>query len=199
MAVGSVMLVVTASTSGCTADRANPLSVDNLQSQLTALGVVFVPEDSGAAADSNSEIVDRASRGSGLSARYATWVWSGELTAQGNQEQNLVDQPVWAVYFSSIEQPMLGPGGGTAISDWLVFVDLNTENVVLATTLTTKVGESTEGQIDGPVFTSPPPPPGEREGMAALVMGTIALDDRGCLVLELEGVRYAIVWPAGTS
>lgn len=58
---------------------------------------------------------------------------------------------------------------------------------------------STEGQIDGPVFTSPPPPPGERAGMAARVMGTIALDDRGCLVLELEGVRYAIVWPVGTS
>jgi hypothetical protein len=58
---------------------------------------------------------------------------------------------------------------------------------------------STEGQIDGPVFTSPPPPPGEREGMAARVMGTIDLDDRGCLMLELEGIRYPIVWPAGTS
>ena len=58
---------------------------------------------------------------------------------------------------------------------------------------------STEGQVDGPVFTSPPPPPGEREGMAARVMGTIALDDRGCLTLELEGIRYPIVWPAGTS
>ena len=58
---------------------------------------------------------------------------------------------------------------------------------------------STEGHIDGPVFTSPPPPLGEREGMAARVMGTIDLDDRGCLVLELEGIRYPIVWPAGTS
>lgn len=55
------------------------------------------------------------------------------------------------------------------------------------------------GRIDGPVFTSPPPPPGERVGMSARVMGTIILDDRGCLMLELEGVRYSIVWPAGTS
>ena len=57
---------------------------------------------------------------------------------------------------------------------------------------------STEGHIDGPVFTSPPPPLGEREGMAAQVMGTIAVDDRGCLMLELEGIRYPIVWPADT-
>ena len=38
----------------------------------------------------------------------ATWIWSGELTAQGNQEQSLIDRPVWAIYFPSIEQPMLG-------------------------------------------------------------------------------------------
>jgi hypothetical protein len=65
--------------------------------------------------------------------------------------------------------------------------------------VTTPSVPSTEGTVDGPVFTSPSPPPGEREGMAARVMGTIDLDDRGCLVLSLEGVRYAIVWPAGTS
>jgi hypothetical protein len=65
-------------------------------------------------------------------------------------------------------------------------------------TSTAGVG-STAGRIDGPVFTSPPPPPGERVGMAARVMGTVLLDDRGCLVLELERVRYAIVWPAGAS
>lgn len=59
--------------------------------------------------------------------------------------------------------------------------------------------ETTEGRIDGPVFTSPPPPSGERVGMAARVMGTTILDNTGCLMLELEGVRYSIVWPAGTS
>ena len=64
---------------------------------------------------------------------------------------------------------------------------------------TTAGGGNIAGRIDGPVFTSPPPPPGERAGMAARVMGTVLLDHRGCLVLELERVRYAIVWPAGTS
>lgn len=35
--------------------------------------------------------------------------------------------------------------------------------------------------------------------MAARVMGVILLDDRGCLVLELNEVRYSVVWPSGTS
>jgi hypothetical protein len=59
--------------------------------------------------------------------------------------------------------------------------------------------EFTTGQIDGPVFASPSPPPGERVGMTARVMGTITIDDRDCLMLELEGIEYPIVWPAGTS
>ena len=145
--------------------------------QLAEAGVAFNPGYSGSPVASTGDIVDRASRGSGLSARYATWIWSGESTAQGNQEQSLIDRPVWAIYFPSIEQPMLGPPGGTVISDWFVFVDVNTENVVLATSLTTTGVASTEGRIDGPVFTSPPPPPGERAGMAARVMGTIDFDD----------------------
>lgn len=128
-----------------------------------------------------------------------TWIWLGELTAQGNEVESLIDQPVWAIYFPSIEQPMLGPPGGTVMSDWFVFVDVNTENVVLATSLTTTGAASSEGRVDGPVLTSPPPPSGERAGMGAQVMGTVLLDDRGCLVLELEGVRYAVLWPAGTS
>jgi hypothetical protein len=109
--------------------------------------------ESGAA---SGDIVDRASRGSGLSGRFATWIWSGELTAQGNQEQSLIDQPGWAIYFPSIEQPMLGRPGGTVISDWFVFVDINAKNVVAATSLPTTGAAS-----------SPTACPAQRAGSAA--------------------------------
>lgn len=197
-AVGAVMIVAVALWAGCSDDGTDAPEFDTWQSQLAQLSVTFNPADSGNPAASNDHIVNRASRGSGLLARNATWVWSGELTAQGDQGQNLVDQPMWAVYYPSIEQPMLG-APGIATNDWFVFVDVGTDNVVLASSLTTAVTESSEGQTDSPVFTSPPPPLGERAGMAAQVMGTVLLDDTGCLVLELEGVRYAVVWPAGTS
>ncbi len=85
--------------------------------------------------------------------------------------------------------------------------DSGTSTAAAPTTPTSNTSSTSEpldgvlavGRIDGPVFTSPPPPPGERVGMSARVMGTIILDDRGCLMLELGGVRYSIVWPAGTS
>jgi hypothetical protein len=56
------------------------------------------------------------------------------------------------------------------------------------------------GRVDGPVLISPLPESDVLEGMAAEVKGTLVFDsDIGCLLLELEGVRYPLVWPAGTS
>ena len=56
------------------------------------------------------------------------------------------------------------------------------------------------GTVDGPVLVSPLPGTDELGGMAAEVRGTLVFDaDTGCLLLELEGVRYPLVWPAGTS
>lgn len=43
------------------------------------------------------------------------------------------------------------------------------------------------------------PAPTSEGGMAALVSGVLAYDEaQDCLVLELEGIRYPVVWPAGT-
>jgi hypothetical protein len=114
----------------------------DLQSALAPLGVTFAPVGSAIPATSGDDIVDRASRGSGLLARQATWVYSGELTAQGTQGQALVDRPVWAVYYAGVEQPLLG-GPGTAVGDWVVFVDTGTDNVVLAVTVALTVRDST--------------------------------------------------------
>jgi hypothetical protein len=94
--------------------------------------VAFTAIGEGTPAVSKGDVVDRASRGSGVPSRIATWVFSGELTAQGTQGQALGETPVWAVYFSGFETPMLGPAGGIAVSDWVVFVDVSTEAVVLA-------------------------------------------------------------------
>lgn len=56
------------------------------------------------------------------------------------------------------------------------------------------------GRVDGPVLVSPLPDSDELEGMAAEVTGTVLFDtDTGCLLLERNGVRYPVVWPAGTS
>jgi hypothetical protein len=56
------------------------------------------------------------------------------------------------------------------------------------------------GTVDGPVLVSPLPDSDELGGMAAEVRGILVFDaDTGCLLLELEGVRYPLVWPAGTS
>jgi hypothetical protein len=62
--------------------------------------------------------------------RSAIWVYVGELTARGSQGQTLVDRSVWAVYFSGVEQGMLG-APGVVRSDWVVFVDADTETIVL--------------------------------------------------------------------
>lgn len=60
-------------------------------------------------------------------------------------------------------------------------------------------GSGDAGSVNGPVLASPSPPPGELEGMAAEVRGELDYDDSSnCLRLELEGVRYPVVWPAGT-
>lgn len=43
------------------------------------------------------------------------------------------------------------------------------------------------------------PAPRNEGGMAAVVSGVLAYDEaQDCLVLELEGIRYPVVWPAGT-
>ncbi|MGB8361217.1 MAG: hypothetical protein WCE80_07455, partial [Acidimicrobiia bacterium] len=40
---------------------------------------------------------------------------------------------------------------------------------------------------------------GPSAGMAAEVTGVLVLDEStDCLLMELEGVRYPVVWPAGT-
>jgi len=114
----------------------------DLQSELARVGVDFTPVGPGTPAATGSDVVDRAGRGSGLLARHATWVYSGDLTAQGTQWQALVERPVWAVYFSGVEQPLMG-GPGIAVSDWVVFVDKGTGNVVLAVTVTLTVRGST--------------------------------------------------------
>jgi hypothetical protein len=54
------------------------------------------------------------------------------------------------------------------------------------------------GRVDGPVLISPHPESGVFEGMAAEVKGTIVLE-AGCLLMELEGIRYPLVWPFGTT
>lgn len=56
------------------------------------------------------------------------------------------------------------------------------------------------GRVEGPVLVSPLPESDVLEGMAAEVKGTVVFDsDTGCLLLELESVRYPLVWPAGTT
>lgn len=117
-------------------------TAQDLQSELARLDVDFASVGPGTPAAARGDAVDRASRGSGLLTRHATWVYSGELTAQATQGRALVDRSVWAVYFSGIEQPLMG-GPGTAVSDWVVFVDTGTDNVVLAVTVALTVRDST--------------------------------------------------------
>lgn len=70
--------------------------------------------------------------------------------------------------------------------------------IVLAALLVATVGCSAQGRVDGPVLTSPRPGL-SGGGDGALVMGTVVFDAvANCLYLELEGVRYPVVWPAGT-
>ncbi|MDJ0498247.1 MAG: hypothetical protein QNJ89_10475, partial [Acidimicrobiia bacterium] len=58
--------------------------------------------------------------------------------------------------------------------------------------------EPQPGTIDGLVLTSPPLV-GEPSGMSAEVTGALRLDEAAnCVLMELEGVRYPVVWPAGT-
>lgn len=56
---------------------------------------------------------------------------------------------------------------------------------------------SSTGSIDGPVLTSPARV--AAGGMEAEVKGVLLYDEStDCLLMELEGVRYPLVWPAGT-
>jgi hypothetical protein len=60
-------------------------------------------------------------------------------------------------------------------------------------------GCSSPGSVDGPVLTSRSELFGPSGGMAAEVTGELVYDEpSNCLLMELEGVRYPIVWPAGT-
>lgn len=69
----------------------------------------------------------------------------------------------------------------------------------LATLATVIVGCSSTGAIDGPVLTSPAQLFGPSGGMAAEVKGVLLFDESTkCLQMELEGVQYPLVWPAGT-
>jgi len=126
-----------ASLAACSDSTAVSPTPGQLQAVLAEQNVTFTPTDEGASAVSRGDVVDRASRGLGIPSRIATWVYSGELTAQDTHGQTLVNRPVWAVYFSGFEQPMLGPGGGVAVTDFVVFVDVGTQTVVLAVTVPT--------------------------------------------------------------
>lgn len=58
---------------------------------------------------------------------------------------------------------------------------------------------SAAGAIDGPVLTSRAQMFGPSGGMAAEVTGVLLFDEStNCLLIELEGVQYSVVWPAGT-
>lgn len=61
-------------------------------------------------------------------------------------------------------------------------------------------GCSSTGSVDGPVFTSPSPPLfGPGGGMDAEVTGVLVVDEStSCILMEVEDVRYPLVWPAGT-
>jgi len=98
---------------------------------LTRQDILFAPDGVGSPADSRADIGDRASRGSGLLAGAATWVYAGQVTAHGTQD----DRGVWADYYPGVEQPTLGPLGGMVSHDWVVFVATDTENVVLSITV----------------------------------------------------------------
>lgn len=55
-------------------------------------------------------------------------------------------------------------------------------------------------RAEGPILTSPLPNRVELEGAAAIVAGVLAHDpESSCLSLELEGIAYPVVWPAGTT
>ncbi len=71
------------------------------------------------------------------------------------------------------------------------------KRIVLLAFATVVAACSITGSLDGPVLTSP-----DRVGaggMAAEVKGVVLYDEStDCLLMELEGVRYPLVWPAGT-
>jgi hypothetical protein len=59
-------------------------------------------------------------------------------------------------------------------------------------------GCSSTGAIDGPVLTSSAELFGPSGGMAAEVTGVLIYEEpTNCLLMELEGVQYPLVWPAG--
>lgn len=70
---------------------------------------------------------------------------------------------------------------------------------LLVTVAMVIAGCSSTGAIEGPVLTSPTQLLGPSGGMAAEVTGVLLFDEpTNCLLMELEGVRYPLVWPAGT-
>ena len=70
----------------------------------------------------------------------------------------------------------------------------------MATLVTSLASCSGSGRVDGPVLTSPPPPLIGGGGLDAEVRGAVKFDENtGCLFLELEDIRYPVVWPAGAS
>ena len=124
------VLVIVAVVAACSNPGvAVPTPVD-LQADLARHSVVFTLVGEGVSAESRGDVVGRATRGSGMPFRSAIWVFPGEVTAQGNQGQALVDRSVWAVYFSGVEQFMFG-APGVVRSDWVVFVDTDTDTIVL--------------------------------------------------------------------
>ncbi len=65
---------------------------------------------------------------------------------------------------------------------------------VLALLASSVTGCGVGGGVDGPVLTSGF---GGGSGLDAQVQGTVVLD-ADCVLLELEGTRYPVVWPRGT-
>ncbi|MCJ7753778.1 MAG: hypothetical protein MUP13_04390 [Thermoanaerobaculales bacterium] len=134
------VLVVVAFLTGCATGEARVPTPEDLQAVLARQSVEFIPEGPAISADSSSDVLGRAIRGSGLPGAAARWVYTGKLAAP--MLEFLVDRPVQAVYFADVEQPRMSPPGGTIVRDWVVFVDSN-DNVVLTVTLSD--GEETPG------------------------------------------------------
>lgn len=60
-------------------------------------------------------------------------------------------------------------------------------------------GCASTGADDGPVLTSRSELFGPSGGMTAEVTGVLVYDESSnCLLMELEDVRYPLIWPAGT-
>ena len=70
--------------------------------------------------------------------------------------------------------------------------------LALVMVLVLLAGCSAQGRVEGPLLTSPRPGLSSG-GEGAIVSGVVVYEEAtGCLNLELGGILYPVVWPAGT-